>query len=58
MGSFLTGIGCAAVLAGVTLWVLEAGTITMVERSSDVSTNIEHIWAGDSQNFPEGPDTK
>ena len=56
MGSFLTGIGCAALLAAATLWVLEAGTITVVERSDDASTIIGNVWAGDAQDFPEEAD--
>jgi hypothetical protein len=58
MGSFLTGIGCAALLAAGTLWVLEAGTITMVERSNDLSTVIDNIWAGGAQGFPDAEDTQ
>ena len=48
MWSFLTGLGCAAVLAGVTLVVLEAGTITTVERSDDVSTLLGGVWGTQS----------
>lgn len=44
MGSFATGILCALVLAGGTYWVLEAGTITMVDRSDDGSTLLGGIW--------------
>jgi hypothetical protein len=58
MGSFLAGIGCAALLAAGTLWALEAGTITMVERSNDLSTLVEGIWSGDSQSFPDPEDTQ
>ena len=58
MGSFLTGLGCAVLLAAGTLLVLEAGTITMVERSDDASTIIENIWAGGAQGFPDAEDTQ
>lgn len=44
MGSFATGILCALVLAGGTYWVLEAGTITMVDRSDEGSTVLGEIW--------------
>lgn len=54
MGSFLTGLACAAVLAVGTLWLLEAGTITMVERSDDLSTVVKNIWNGRS-GAPAGP---
>ncbi len=54
MASFLTGLACAAVLAAGTLWVLEAGTITMVERSDDLSTVVENIWNAGPQ-APTGP---
>ncbi|MBA3585686.1 MAG: hypothetical protein H0W36_14420 [Gemmatimonadetes bacterium] len=53
MGSFLTGVACAAVLAAGTLWVLEAGTITMVERSDDLSTVIKNIWSERSEPLEE-----
>jgi hypothetical protein len=44
MWSFLTGLGSAVILAGVTLWVLEAGTITMPEATDNVSVRLEGIW--------------
>jgi hypothetical protein len=44
MWSFLTGIGSAAILAGVTLWVLEVGTITMPESTDSVSVRLDGIW--------------
>lgn len=56
MWSFLTGLGCAAILAGVTLVVLEMGTITMVERSDDLSTRIDGVWSGGAQGFPDAED--
>ncbi len=58
MASFLAGIGVAVLLAAGTLWALEAGTITMVERSSDFSTNIEDVWAGGAQGFPEAEEAQ
>ncbi len=42
MTSFATGILSAIVLAGVTWWAFEAGTISMVERNRNLST--ENVW--------------
>jgi hypothetical protein len=56
MWGFLTGIGAAAVLSVLTLWVLEAGTITIVERSDDLSTVIESVWSEGSGWFREPED--
>ena len=58
MGSFLAGIGCAVILAAGTLWALEAGTITMVQSSNDLSTLVEGIWSEGSQPFPDPEDTQ
>jgi len=58
MWSFLAGLGCAVVLAAGTLWLLEAGTVTVVERSDDLSTLIENVWAEDSGSFPEPVETQ
>ena len=44
MKSFLAGILSSAVLAGGTLWVLEAGTVTMPEATNNVSVRLEGIW--------------
>ena len=55
MWSFLAGLGCAAALAVVTLFVLEAGTVTMVERSDDPSTLVQNIWSESSDPL-KGPE--
>jgi hypothetical protein len=57
MGSFLAGIGSAVLLAAGTLWVLEAGTITMVERSDGLSTRLEGVWHGGGQREGMIPET-
>ena len=44
MWSFLTGVVCSIVLAGGTYLAMQAGTITMVEMSDDVSTRLEGVW--------------
>ena len=45
MASFLTGLACAVVLAAGTYFLMEAGTITMVEKSNTVSTVIDDVWS-------------
>ena len=52
------GAGCAALLAGVTLVLLEVGTISMVDRSDDLSTMIEKVWSGGAQRSPDAEDTQ
>ena len=44
MISFATGVLCALVLAGCTYWAMQAGTITMVERSESLSTMLDGVW--------------
>lgn len=44
MISFATGILAAVVLAAGTYFAMQAGTVTMVERSASSSTVIEGIW--------------
>lgn len=41
MTAFLTGFGTAALMAVVTFFVLDAATITSVERIDNVSINVE-----------------
>ena len=45
MASFLTGLACAGLLAAGTYFLMEAGTITMVEQSNTVSTVIDDVWS-------------
>jgi hypothetical protein len=58
MWSFLTGLGCAVLLAGLTLVALDLGTVTMVERSDDLSTLVQGIWSEGSQPFPDPEDVQ
>ena len=58
MSSFLAGIGCAVILAAGTLWVLEAGTIAMAERSDDLSTLVQGTWSERAEPSPNPEDTQ
>ena len=55
MMSFLTGILCAVVLAAGTYFAMQAGTVTMVDRSNDVSTVIGDVWEGGWFREPHRP---
>ena len=48
MASFLTGLCGAAILAGVTVWALVAFTITMPERTQNLSLRLGDAWAQES----------
>lgn len=44
MSSFATGIVVALLLAGGTFYALQAGTITVVERTHDRATLTASVW--------------
>lgn len=55
MASFATGFLAAIAVAGLTLWAMMAGTVTIAERSDTVSTVVGDI--PDGTQSPAGLDT-
>ena len=52
MGGFLTGVGCAVVIAGATYFGLIAFGVSSTERSADTSVKIERSLDFDSTMIP------
>ena len=55
MWSFLTGVAGAMVLAGGTYWVLQVGTITVLDQTDTYSTILEDAWGPHSPAGMEAP---
>ena len=47
MKAFLTGVFSAAVLAALTLWIMDAGTLTQVEQLDERSVLVGEMAAGE-----------